>query len=106
MHAAIIFAIMAGRPAVLEYGGNLGLPYDPRFAAAISLDEAERRLRKDQPPVLFAMVGGPVIRATKKEALELVTEWQAAKAEGNVKRMKAALIRAGKEARKRQMTAR
>ncbi len=47
MHAAIIFAIMAGRPAVLEYGGNLGLPYDPRFAAAISLDEAERRLRKD-----------------------------------------------------------
>ena len=53
---------MAGRPAASGRRRQFGLsPDDPRFAAAISLDEAERRLRKDQPPVLFAMVGGPVV---------------------------------------------
>ncbi|MEX2168218.1 MAG: hypothetical protein WD851_02825 [Pirellulales bacterium] len=106
MHAAIIFAIMAGRPVVLEYRGDLGLPYDPRFATVISLEEAERRMRKRKPPVLLAMVGGPVIRATHKEALSLLSKWQTAKDDGDQKRMKAALKRAGKQARARKIRAR
>ena len=106
MYAAIIFAIMAGRPAVLEYRGNLGLPYDPRFAAVISFDEAERRIRKGKPPVLFAMPGGPVVRGTNKEALNLIIEWQAAKDDDDEKSMKTALKRAGKQARMRKFRAR
>jgi hypothetical protein len=89
----------------LEYRGNLATPYDPRFATEISFNEAERRIRKGKSPVLFAMIGGPVIRATNKEALDLLREWQTARVDDDERRMKVALNRAGKQARKRKVTA-
>ncbi len=72
---AIAFAIMVGQPTVLDYRGNLTLPYDPRFANEISFDDARRRIERGNPPILFALVGGPVKRATKSQAIGLLRKW-------------------------------
>lgn len=99
MKYAIIFAIMSGHPTVMQYGGNVGLAYDLGLAREISFGEAERRVQDDNPPILFAMPGDPVIRGTRKQGLELLKKWKEAK--GDKARMRAELIRTGRAARNR-----
>lgn len=73
---ALIFAVMYGQPTVLEYGGNPNAPYDPTFAAEITFKEARQRMDRGNPPILFALIGGPVKRASESQAIALLDRWE------------------------------
>ena len=78
MEYALVFAMIGWQPTVLDYRGNLDLRFDPQFATAISFDEAERRMSKGNPPILFALPGGPVVETTEQNASTLLSEWREA----------------------------
>jgi len=60
---------------VVEYHGHLSYNYNPHYAKEISFREARRRIEGGKKPILFAMVGGPVKRATNKQAIGLIDKW-------------------------------
>jgi len=104
VNTAIIFAILSGQPAFVEYSGNLSLPFDPHFATEVTFEKAEKKIKRGSP-VLFAPPKGPVVRATKKEALSLLAKWKAANSKRDFASMKSSLKAATKKARKRKLIA-
>lgn len=72
----LIFAILNGRPAVLEYHGRYDAPIDPLVSRQITFKEAKRRIEKYDPPILFAPPNYAVVRVTEKDALALIEHWK------------------------------
>jgi hypothetical protein len=106
MEYAIILALMAGRPTVLEYHGNLSLPFDPSFSQPISFEEAKRRILNERrpsvvgrTPLLVACPNSAVYKASDTDALFLLDQWIEAK--GDRQQMKAALSRLNDQSRRR-----
>jgi hypothetical protein len=76
MGYALIFAILAGKPVVVEYRGPI-LQFDRRYADVISYEEAEAKIKQmtDRSQVYFWPPKRPIMQANTKEALDLLHDW-------------------------------